>query len=265
MKHYVPLLEEYTLDLQLEYLLESENGIANLKNRLAAIFDDATGDKALELFKHWAEKASRLNTTTKIAFVTLLVTLMLGKVPAEALSKADIRDPQTKEMIDLAVKKKSNDQTKEFLDAMAHRESSDNWKAAKRGRIKGKDGVTRHADYVGKYQFGYYAFKEIGKNQIKYDQFKRNPNSYPEAEQDADMIRLMKRNQHYLRNHKKHIGRTISGVDVTESGIIAAAHLVGNKAVRDFLDSNGKTDKRDGNGVRCSDYMKEFQGYNLKI
>jgi len=48
------------------------------------------------------------------------------------------------------------------------------------------------------------------------------------------------------------------------SGIIAGAHLVGHGGVKTWLDSNGTTDVKDGNGVCVSEYMEQFAGYDIK-
>jgi hypothetical protein len=144
------------------------------------------------------------------------------------------------------------DETVDFLEKLSYRESRNNWKISKKG-------------YIGQYQLGKYAFKDIGKDEIKHDDFQKNPNIYPEIEQNQDVIKLLKKNKTYLKNYYKYIGQTINGIEITESGILAAAHLVGQKSIKNFLDSNGKKDRKDGNGTRCSDYLKYFSGYTLNL
>ena len=58
-----------------------------------------------------------------------------------------------------------------------------------------------------------------------------------------------------------YVGRSIKGVEVTVSGMLAAAHLLGPGGVRDFLRSNGRVDPVDGNSTRASDYMRRFPSY----
>ena len=53
------------------------------------------------------------------------------------------------------------------------------------------------------------------------------------------------------------------GILVTESGILAAAHLAGQGNVRKFL-KNGFVFE-DGNGTKMTSYMKQFGGYILNL
>lgn len=153
-----------------------------------------------------------------------------------------------------------------FLDKLAFKESTNNWKAIKYTikvdkKKKTKKKIPR---YVGKYQLGNIAFKDI-KSDIRVHKFVEDPNIWTEAQQDKDIIKLMKKNKYYLRNYLDYIGNTINGVKITESGLLAASHLVGNGGVRKFLKSNGEEDPADGNGTKCSTYMKHFGGYELNL
>jgi hypothetical protein len=75
----------------------------------------------------------------------------------------------------------------------------------------------------------------------------------------------------YLKYNKKQLSEYIGkhqftyyrGVYITESGILAAAHLGGAGSVKTFF-KGGKIFK-DGNGVPITTYMKEFSGYNLEF
>lgn len=262
MIQYVPLLEQYTLDSSLEILLESENGLLEFGEKLKASIKNLSHESIINLMQRWIDKAASMPSKMKLALVGLLVTICLTQIPLDSLNRIKTNDPQTKEILKQHSK---HNQNKEFLEALAHSESSGNWKAAKRGSKKGNDGIVRNIDYVGKYQFGYYAFKDIGKNPISYDKFKAKPAAYPEHQQDTDMLSLLKKNKRYLHKHLNTIGKKIGGIDITESGLLAAAHLVGNKNVRNFLNSNGTINPKDGNGVSCTDYIKKFNGYKLKI
>ncbi|OHX18095.1 NlpC/P60 family protein [Chromobacterium sphagni] len=51
------------------------------------------------------------------------------------------------------------------------------------------------------------------------------------------------------------IGTKIAGITMTESGILAGAHLGGAGSVRDFINSGGKTIAVDGSGKKSTDYM----------
>lgn len=152
-----------------------------------------------------------------------------------------------------------------FLKELAFKESSGNWKS-----------VNKYG-YIGLYQFGEIALKDVGidTDKINSEKFKEDPNIFPESEQNKAMIKLLKNNKHYMRRFLKHVGenipiydendKKIGEVKVTESGILAASHLVGNKSVKKFLRSNGKKNPKDANGVSCSDYMQKFGGYQLNI
>ena len=58
-------------------------------------------------------------------------------------------------------------------------------------------------------------------------------------------------------------GKVVYGVLVTESGILAAAHLGGAGSVKKWFRS-GKV-KTDANGVKITSYMKRFGGYKLDL
>jgi len=134
-----------------------------------------------------------------------------------------------------------------FLDAIGFRESSNNYKAVNR------------FGYLGKYQFGRKTLNAIGFKDISNREFLANPSIQEEA-----MLVLLKRNKHTLRREiKKYVGKTINGIYITESGILAAAHLGGAGNVKKFF-RNGKN-FADGNGTKMTSYMKRFAGYQLNI
>ncbi|SDD67964.1 hypothetical protein SAMN05428966_105150 [Massilia sp. PDC64] len=146
--------------------------------------------------------------------------------------------------------------------------------------------------YIGKYQFGEDALLDLGyykgdksKNRTALGKFKydwtgdwtgkngatsKDVFLKNEAIQDAaarDWVNLLcKRMKRY--DLAKYIGSTIGGVEITESGIIAAAHLKGfgsakHPGVIQFLRSNGATDGSDAFGTKVSDYMRKFADYDL--
>jgi hypothetical protein len=59
------------------------------------------------------------------------------------------------------------------------------------------------------------------------------------------------------------VGKTINGIKVTESGILAAAHLSGAGNVKKFLRSNGSLRFSDAYGATIQSYLKKFAGYNV--
>lgn len=68
------------------------------------------------------------------------------------------------------------------------------------------------------------------------------------------------RNLFKRRKYSKYLGRTINGIEITISGLVAGAHLKGIGGVRKFL--KGK-DNADAYGTKISEYIKKFGGYDL--
>ena len=134
-----------------------------------------------------------------------------------------------------------------FLDAIGFRESSGNYKAVNR------------FGYLGKYQFGRATLNAIGFKNVSNREFLANPSI-----QEKAMLTLLKRNKHTLRREiKKYVGKTIHGVYITESGILAAAHLAGAGNVRKFFRKGYEF--KDGNGTKMTSYMIKFANYSLNI
>ena len=74
------------------------------------------------------------------------------------------------------------------------------------------------------------------------------------------------RNKWILRKDiKRFEGKYIAGVKVTESGILAAAHLAGPGTVKKFLRSYGDYNLSDAYGSTVKYYMKKFSGYDTTI
>lgn len=109
--------------------------------------------------------------------------------------------------------------------------------------------------YMGKYQFGMSALRAIGiKDRAA---FLRDPEL-----QEKAFIALLSKNKWELRNEiKKYEGKIVGGVRITESGILAAAHLGGAGSVKKFFKSAGKRYLKDGYGTSLRSYMKRFGGY----
>ena len=111
--------------------------------------------------------------------------------------------------------------------------------------------------YMGKYQFGKSALRTVGI--YDYQEFLRN------AEwQDKAFEALIARNKWELRKEiAKFSGKVINGVEITESGLVAAAHLGGAGSVKKYLRSNGKNGFKDGFGTSLSSYIRKFAGYDI--
>ena len=134
-----------------------------------------------------------------------------------------------------------------FLDAIGFRESSNNYKAVNR------------FGYLGKYQFGRKTLNAIGFKDVSNREFLANPSI-----QEKAMLTLLKQNKHTLRKEiAKYSGKVINGIYITESGILAAAHLAGAGNVKRFFRKGYEF--RDGNGTKMTSYMKQFANYELNI
>jgi hypothetical protein len=68
--------------------------------------------------------------------------------------------------------------------------------------------------------------------------------------------------RHYI---EKYNGKVIQGVTITESGLLAAAHLGGAGSVKKFLRSNGSRSIKDGYGTSIRSYMKRYAGYDTSL
>ncbi|MFY7810641.1 MAG: peptidoglycan-binding protein LysM [Flavobacterium sp.] len=110
--------------------------------------------------------------------------------------------------------------------------------------------------YMGKYQFGKGTLSTIGiKDSLK---FMNTPSLQEEAFET-----LLSLNKYELQKElKNYVGKTINGVEITESGLLAAAHLGGVGSVKKFLKSNGKRIKTDGYGTSIQNYINKFGGYD---
>ena len=59
------------------------------------------------------------------------------------------------------------------------------------------------------------------------------------------------------------MGKYQLGILITESSIIGAAHLVGQRSVKEWLNCGGLVRKVDGNGTTIESYLKLFSGYQI--
>jgi hypothetical protein len=135
---------------------------------------------------------------------------------------------------------------KDFLDAIGFKESGNRY-----------DIVNRYG-YMGRYQFGRRTLRGLGFKESRQE-FLNSP-----ITQELAMYALLKQNKRSLRKYiKKYDGEIVHGVLVTESGLLAAAHLGGAGSVKKWF-RTGKV-RRDGNGVKITSYMTKFSGYKLDL
>tara|TARA_R110002049_G_scaffold45022_2_gene131589 strand:+ start:8828 stop:9028 length:201 start_codon:yes stop_codon:yes gene_type:complete len=57
----------------------------------------------------------------------------------------------------------------------------------------------------------------------------------------------------------------MNGIKITESGILAAAHLSGAGNVKKFLRSGGSERFSDAYGASIQSYLRKFANYNVSI
>ena len=139
----------------------------------------------------------------------------------------------------------------DFMKKLAFKESSFVWD------------TVNQLGYMGLFQFGEQSLRDVGIHDVKSKDFKKNPNIFPIRNQIKAVSALIDKNIKYMRNFLHYDNKVIKGIKITKSGMVAAAHLVGASKVKRFLKSNGDIDPVDGNGKHCSDYIKEFAGYDL--
>jgi len=134
-----------------------------------------------------------------------------------------------------------------FLEDLGFRESSGNYKAV------------NQFGYLGKYQFGRQTLDNLGYKDISNRQFLSDPSIQEQAMED-----LLVHNKKILRRYiQKYNGKVINGIFITESGILAAAHLAGPGNVKKFFRKGYEF--RDGNGTKMTSYIKKFSNYQLDL
>ena len=134
-----------------------------------------------------------------------------------------------------------------FLEDLGMRESSGNYKAV------------NQFGYLGKYQFGRKTLNALGFDKVSNREFLANASIQEEA-----MYALLTHNRKILRRQiSKYVGTTVAGVYITESGLLAAAHLAGPGNVRKFLRKGYEF--KDGNGTKMTSYMVKFSNYILEF
>ena len=111
--------------------------------------------------------------------------------------------------------------------------------------------------YLGKYQFGSSTLERF--NIYNTTRFLHDPEL-----QEQVFIAYCKVNKWILRKDiKRSVGKTINGVKITESGILAAAHLAGPGNVKKFFRKGYEF--KDGNGTKMTSYMIKFSNYKLEF
>jgi len=134
-----------------------------------------------------------------------------------------------------------------FKEAVAFKESRGNYR------------TINEFGYMGKYQFGIGTLELLGI--YNGSEFLNSPQL-----QEAAFYTNTSRNKWILiRDIARFEGKVINGVKVTESGILAAAHLAGPGSVKKYLRSFGAQAFSDAFGTSIKNYMKRFEGYDTSF
>jgi len=133
-----------------------------------------------------------------------------------------------------------------FLDAMGHQESGNRYN------------VVNRYGYMGKYQFGKSTLKTL-KIKVTRQEF-LNDTFLQEYAMHKHLLYNKKRLDKYINKYE---GQIVNDILITESGLLAAAHLCGAGSVKKWF-RTGKI-AEDGNGVTITSYMKRFGGYDLSL
>ncbi len=149
----------------------------------------------------------------------------------------------------------------DFFNALGQRESSGNYQAE------------NNYGYIGKYQFGGPALEDAGFYNGGSDWSgtwtgKDGVNSLSQflnnsvAQDDAAQIYANILWGYIVHDGlDQYVGENIDGIQITQSGLIAGAWLVGVGNLSKFLNSNGETVPVDGNGTPITEYLQTFSQY----
>ena len=135
-------------------------------------------------------------------------------------------------------------------------------------------------NFLGAYQFGEAALTDLG--YVRYDgdaydnnygggftgkggvrsarDFLNNRN-----EQDRAALQWMHLMWSYIElNRIDHYeGSRVGDSTLTASGMLAASHLLGAGALKEYIQSNGRADLRDPYGTPIKQYINQFSGYDI--
>ena len=157
-----------------------------------------------------------------------------------------IQELELKRLEEERIKKYHEDELNRFLNDIGFRESGNRYD------------ITNKWGYMGKYQFGKSTLKGLG-FKVSKNEFLNNPKLQEEA-----MMALLLHNKEKLQKYIDVFdGQTVNGMYISESGILAAAHLGGQGSVKRYF-RNGKVFK-DGFGTKITSYMDKFSGYDIKL
>tara|TARA_B100000925_G_scaffold2202_1_gene1708 strand:- start:356 stop:952 length:597 start_codon:yes stop_codon:yes gene_type:complete len=164
----------------------------------------------------------------------------------QLVQEEELRKLEEKRLEEERIKQYHEDELNRFLNDIGHRESGNRYN------------ITNTWGYMGKYQFGKSTLKGLG-FEVTRKEFLNNP----QLQEDA-MMALLNHNKEKLQSYIDiYDGKTINGMYVSESGILAAAHLGGQGSVKRYF-KKGKIFS-DAYGTKITSYMEQFSGYDIKL
>ncbi len=164
----------------------------------------------------------------------------------QLVQEEELRKLEEKRLEEERIKQYHEDELNRFLNDIGHRESGNRYN------------ITNTWGYMGKYQFGKSTLKGLG-FEVTRKEFLNNPQLQEEA-----MMALLNHNKEKLQSYIDiYDGKTINGMYVSESGILAAAHLGGQGSVKRYF-KKGKIFS-DAYGTKITSYMEQFSGYDIKL
>ena len=196
-----------------------------------------------------------------IIFSVIISLLSFGVIDSAALKNAESESNEI-DLVDILKEKELEKQClieSIILQEKYHQQQLDSFLTAVGFRESGnRYDITNKWGYMGKYQFGKSTLKGLGFKVTKKE-FLSNPQLQEEA-----MMALLLHNKEKLQKYIDIFdGQTINGMLITESGILAAAHLGGQGSVKRYF-KNGKVFK-DGYGTKITSYMDKFSGYDIQL
>jgi len=152
----------------------------------------------------------------------------------------------------------------DFLDALGERESG------------GDYGIVATLGYLGKYQFGELALVDIGYYELDGTaaiDWKGNWTGKDGIDSKAEFLAsgavqeqairaYMELQWAYLGATERFAGQTIGGIAITESSLLAGAHLLGAGTVTTFLEGGAVSPPSDPYGTPIVEYMTLFAGFD---
>jgi len=124
---------------------------------------------------------------------------------------------------------------------------------------QGKYHVINTLGYLGKYQFGKSTLKRF--NIYNTSEFLKDS----KLQEDAFLALCSVNKWILIRDIKRFVGKRINGTIITESGILAAAHLAGAGNVKRYLRSYGSEQFEDAYGTSIKYYLKKFAGFDTSM